>query len=120
MIIWQLILRNEIHETYLYVNVKKPIVYSGMFKTIVIFSQFQGRCSSFTQEQFMHIQILFWQIQVYLELWIIYARNVSHILTHVNKVIFLVKFIDKYLPTFRHISVDSRYSVSLHYWFKFK
>ena len=60
MIIWQLILRNEIHETYLYVNAcSKPIVYSGMFKTIVIFSQFQGRCSSFTQEQFMHIQNLF-------------------------------------------------------------
>ena len=35
------------------------MVYSGIFKTKDIFSQFQAYCSGTTQEQFMHILNLF-------------------------------------------------------------
>ena len=44
----------------LYVNAfSKPIVYLGIFQTIVILSSFQGRCPSLSQEQCMPIQNLF-------------------------------------------------------------
>ena len=33
----------------------KPMAYSGIFRTVVIFSQFQANYSGITQEQFMHI-----------------------------------------------------------------
>ena len=38
----------------------EPMAYSGIFITIDIFSQFQTRYSSITQEQFMHILYLIW------------------------------------------------------------
>ena len=36
------------------------MVYSGIFRTVDIFSQFQARYSGFTQEQFMHILNFIW------------------------------------------------------------
>ena len=36
------------------------MVYSGIFRTVDISSQFQARYSGFTQEQFMHILNFIW------------------------------------------------------------
>ena len=36
------------------------MAYSGIFRTVDIFSQFQARYSGFTQEQFMHILNFIW------------------------------------------------------------
>ena len=47
------------------------MVYSGIFRAIDLFGQFQARYSGITQEQFMLFRTLFRQIQVYLELWLI-------------------------------------------------
>ena len=44
------------------------MVYSGIFRTIDIFSKFQARYSGIAQDQFMLIMNLFRQIQVYLEI----------------------------------------------------
>ena len=44
------------------------MAYSGMFRIVDIFSQFQALCSGITQEQFMHALNF---IQAYLELWLI-------------------------------------------------
>ena len=63
----------------------EPMNYSGIFRTIDIFSQFQARYSGIIQEEFMHILNLFWQTQAYLELCLIYARNVSRIFRHFTK-----------------------------------
>ena len=45
--------------------------YSGIYRAIDIFSQFQARYSGITLEEFMHILNLFRQIQAYLEFWFI-------------------------------------------------
>ena len=47
------------------------MVYSGIFRTGDIFSQFEALYSGITQEQFMIFWTLFSQIQAYLELWLI-------------------------------------------------
>ena len=82
------------------------MVYSGKFKTVDIFSQFQACYSGFTQEQFMLDMLtlnLFRHIQVYVKLWLIKAS----IFRHIHKVTFLVSFIKKYFPKFSYIPVDS-------------
>ena len=56
-----------------------------------------------TQEEFMHILYLFRQIQAYLELWLIQARNVLRIFRHIHEVAFLMTLIKEYLPTLGHI-----------------
>ena len=77
----------------------EPITYSGIFKTAEVFSQFQTLLKS--------ILCIFWtlfsQIQIYLELWLIQAHNVSRIFRQIHK----VTYIEAYLPTLGHISAYS-------------
>ena len=61
-------------ELEIFMNIKaysEPMAYSGIFRTIDIFSQFQARYSGITQEQFMHILNLIYAVQTNLELWLI-------------------------------------------------
>ena len=72
----------------------EPMAYSSIFRAVVIFSQFQtvikiSSCISWT---------LFEQIQACLELWLLYARNVSfmfrdfHKVTHIEGYFLTLKF----------------------------
>ena len=59
-------------EIFMYIKAySEPMAYSGIFRTIDIFSQFQARYSGITQEQFMHILNLIYAVQANLELWLI-------------------------------------------------
>ena len=81
--------------------------YSSKFRTVDMFSQFQAHSSGITQEQFMHILNLLGrliQIHAYLELLFTSARNVLRTFRHIDKGL----HIEKYLPTFRDISANSR------------
>ena len=43
-------------DIFMYIKAySEPMVYSGIFRTILIFSQFQARYSGITQDPFMHI-----------------------------------------------------------------
>ena len=43
-------------DIFMYIKTySEPIAFSGIFRTIDTFSQFQARYSGITQEQFMHI-----------------------------------------------------------------
>ena len=82
------------------------MVYSGIFRTIDLFSQFQARYSGITQEQFMFILNVIWadsgifrtlaylgtHIQVYSQSYVL-RYNHRGILSHIRV----------YLSRFRHI-----------------
>ena len=62
-------------DIFMYIkSYSEPMVYSGIFGNIDIFSQFQARYSGITHDQFMLNMLtlnLIRQIQVYLKLWLI-------------------------------------------------
>ena len=94
-------------DIFMYKAYSEPTAYSSIFRTIDIFKLFQARCSGITQEQFMHIPNLIRQIQAYLQLWLIWARNVSHKFRYIHKVAFLVTLTEEYLLILGYVLVDS-------------
>ena len=58
-------------DIFMYIKAYSELMtYSGIFRTIDIFSQFHGRYSGITQEQFMYILNFIIAVQAYLELYL--------------------------------------------------
>ena len=69
-------------DIFMYVkSYSEPMTYSGVFRTVDIFTLFQTLLRS--------ISCIFWilieQIETYLEPWLIWTRNVSRIFRHIHK-----------------------------------
>ena len=112
----------------MYKAYSERMTYSGIFRTIHIFNQFQPRYSGLTQEQFMHILNLTWEDSgIFTTLAYLGTQCFTHIQVYSQSYILgytyrgIFAHIRVYFSRFRHIqnpSITGPNSVVQHLLFK--